>query len=87
MPRRKLTVLTILLLTFLAACGGASSPSGGSSIVPILQGAAPPEDVAKKFLDNWKVANYQAMYADLSAPSQQEYTFPVFQKIYQDAMS
>ena len=23
MPRRKLTVLTILLLTFLAACGGA----------------------------------------------------------------
>lgn len=87
MPRRRLTVLTILLLTFLAACGGTSSPSGGSSIVPILQVSASPEDVAKKFLDNWKVANYQAMYADLSAPSQQEYTFPVFQKIYQDAMS
>ncbi len=86
MPRRKLTVFTILLLVLLAACGGASSPSGGSSIVPILQGSASPEDVAKKFLDNWKVANYQAMYSDLSVPSQQEYTFPVFQKIYQDAM-
>ncbi|MEP6985411.1 MAG: penicillin-binding transpeptidase domain-containing protein, partial [Chloroflexota bacterium] len=87
MPRRKLTIFTILLLTFLAACGGPSSPGGGSSIVPLLQGSASPEDVAKGFLENWKTANYQAMYGDLSAPSQQEYTFPVFQKIYQDAMS
>ncbi len=87
MPHRKLTILTILLLVFLAACGGTSSPSGGSSIVPILQGIASPEDIAKGFLDNWKTANYQAMYGDLSVPSQQEYTFPVFQKIYQDAMS
>ncbi len=87
MPRRKLSVLTMVLLMFLAACGGPSSTTGGSSIVPILQGSASPEDVAKGFLDNWKTANYQAMYSDLSEPSQQEYTFPVFQKIYQDAMS
>ncbi len=86
MPRRTLTIQTIVLMIFLAACGGTSSPSS-SSIVPILQGSASPEDVAKGFLDNWKTANYQAMYAALSTPSQQEYTFPVFQKIYQDAMS
>src|SRR3982751_38577 len=86
MPRRKLTVLMTLLLTFLAACGGPSSQNGGSGIVPILQGIASPEDVAKGFLDNWKTANYQAMYGNLSPQSQQEYTFPVFQKIYQDAM-
>src|SRR3982751_3226509 len=87
MPRRKLTVLMTLLLTFLAACGGPSSQNGGSGIVPILQGIASPEDVAKKFLENWKTANYQAMYGDLSPQSQQEYTFPVFQTLYQDAMS
>ncbi len=88
MPHRKLTLLTTALLIFLAACSGGSSPSGSSGgIVPILQGIASPEDVAKQFLDNWKTANYQAMYNDLSVPSQQEYTFPVFQKIYQDAMS
>lgn len=86
MPHRKISILTIFLLTFLAACGGASSPSGGSSIVPILQLASSPEDIARGFLDSWKAANYEAMYGALSPKSQQEYTFPVFQKIYQDAM-
>lgn len=88
MPHRKITFcMTFLLLIFMAACGGTSSPNGGSSlVVPILQASASPEDVAKTFLDNWKAANYEAMYAALSVRSQQEYTFPVFQKIYQDAM-
>lgn len=87
MPHRSYSLLTIVLLVLLAACGGTSSPSAsGGIVVPLLQ-AASPEDVAKRFLDNWKSANYEAMYAALSPPSQQEYTFPVFQKIYQDAMT
>ena len=87
MPHRKLSFFVFFLLAFLTGCGGVSSPSGGSSsIVPILQLASSPEDVARGFLDNWKSANYEAMYGALSPRSQQEYTFPVFQKIYQDAM-
>jgi penicillin-binding protein 2 len=82
------TSISFIIICLLAGCGllnPASEP--GSSVAPILQGQRSPQDVATGFLDNWKLGDYQAMYAALSPQSQSQYTFPVFQKTYEDAMT
>lgn len=80
--------MLIILLSLLAACAAGGDGSGAAGIeVPILQGPKSPDQVVAEFLDNWKAANYQAMYAGLSSISQGAYTLPVFQKIYEEAMT
>ncbi|MEZ4668100.1 MAG: penicillin-binding transpeptidase domain-containing protein [Anaerolineae bacterium] len=77
----------LLILVGLAGCGLAPADDAGSSIVPILQTTRGAQDVAMEFLDDWKISDYPAMYNHLSPQSQAEYTLPVFQKIYDDAMT
>src|SRR5262245_61227098 len=78
------TVLSMLLLVLLAACGGGSGE--GAINVPIIgQSSASPDDVVKQFLENWKAGNFDAMYAALSPQSQQFYSDAVFKTAYQDA--
>lgn len=74
----------LLLAVMLAACGGSTGTSETGLAAPILQFTQSPDDAANAFLEAWKNANYEGMYANLSQQSQAAYALPVFQAVYQE---
>jgi penicillin-binding protein 2 len=80
-----LQVCCLTLVLWLSACGGNPTSSETGLAAPILQASQSPEDAAKAFLDAWKSAKYEDMYAALSTQSQEIYALPVFKTSYEDA--
>jgi penicillin-binding protein 2 len=75
-------IWTVLLVLFLAACGGAPADvqSGPGTPAPLR----PPEDVARDFLRAWNAEDYAAMYALVSPQTRARYALADFQGRYQE---
>src|SRR5262245_10419530 len=80
-------LFSLAFLIVLAACSGGGSGEAPINVPLISRSTGGPDEVVKQFLEDWKAANYPAMYAALSPQSQEFYPQPVFQTAYQDAVS
>lgn len=71
----------VLVASGCATFNRAQSPIEDEPII-LSQPQATPQDVFNAFVEAWRAQNYEAMYALISARSQQLYPFQVFQNRY-----
>ncbi len=77
-------VLWFAITVWVGGCGALAPSQAPIEEAPLAlrQPQATPQEVFDAFISAWQTQNYEAMYALISARSQQLYAFPVFQNRY-----